>query len=89
LPKWTVRLPREDGLFAGHLDMCEKMGLDVMSAGVAMAWATEAQKQGLISGKETGQIELNWGNWETYIKAALKAQSEGIMHFHKKHYPDA
>ena len=24
LPKWTVRLPREDGLFSGHLDMCEK-----------------------------------------------------------------
>lgn len=24
LPKWSVRLPREDGLFAGHLDMCER-----------------------------------------------------------------
>ena len=24
LPKWTVRLPREDPLFSGHLDMCEK-----------------------------------------------------------------
>ncbi len=24
LPKWTVRLPREDGLFSAHLDMCEK-----------------------------------------------------------------
>ena len=23
LPKWTVRLPREDPLFSGHLDMCE------------------------------------------------------------------
>jgi uroporphyrinogen decarboxylase len=25
LPKWSVRQPREDGLFASHLDMCEKM----------------------------------------------------------------
>ena len=24
LPKWTVRPPREDQLFSGHLDMCEK-----------------------------------------------------------------
>jgi uroporphyrinogen decarboxylase len=24
LPKWTVRLPREDPLFSAHLDMCEK-----------------------------------------------------------------
>ena len=24
LPKWTVRPPREDKLFSGHLDMCEK-----------------------------------------------------------------
>ncbi len=24
LPKWSVRLPREDPLFGGHLDMCEK-----------------------------------------------------------------
>ncbi|MFH1241810.1 MAG: uroporphyrinogen decarboxylase family protein [Pseudomonadota bacterium] len=24
LPKWSVRLPREDPLFSGHLDMCEK-----------------------------------------------------------------
>ena len=25
LPKWSVRLPREDPLFAAHLTMCEKM----------------------------------------------------------------
>ena len=25
LPKWTVRLPREDQLFSAHLDMCETM----------------------------------------------------------------
>ena len=26
---------------------------------------------------------------ESYIKAALKAQSEGIMQYHKKHYPES
>ncbi len=35
------------------IDMAEKMGLDVMSAGVALAWATEATEKGIISEKET------------------------------------
>jgi len=37
----------------GVIDMVEKMGLDVMSAGVALAWATEALDKGVISEKET------------------------------------
>ena len=37
----------------GIIDMVEKMGLDVMSAGVALAWATEALEKGVISEKET------------------------------------
>ncbi len=37
----------------GIMDVVEKMGLDVMSAGVALAWATEATAKGLISEKET------------------------------------
>ncbi len=37
----------------GLIDMAEKMGLDVMSAGVALAWATEALEKGVISEKET------------------------------------
>jgi aldehyde:ferredoxin oxidoreductase len=37
----------------GIIDMVEKMGLDVMSAGVALAWATEALAEGVISQKET------------------------------------
>ena len=37
----------------GIIDMVEKIGLDVISAGVALAWATEALEKGLISEKET------------------------------------
>jgi aldehyde:ferredoxin oxidoreductase len=37
----------------GILDTVEKMGLDVMSAGVALAWATEALEKSVISEKET------------------------------------
>ncbi|NJB67880.1 aldehyde:ferredoxin oxidoreductase [Desulfobaculum xiamenense] len=35
------------------LDECERQGLDVMSAGVALAWAAEALDKGIITEKET------------------------------------
>ncbi|HMK50384.1 MAG TPA: aldehyde ferredoxin oxidoreductase C-terminal domain-containing protein, partial [Thermodesulfovibrionales bacterium] len=35
------------------IDVVERMGLDVMSAGVALAWATEALEKGIISEAET------------------------------------
>ncbi len=53
------------------IDMVEKMGLDVMSAGVALAWATEALEKGVISEKET-LVPLNFGEAEGY--------KEGIQH---------
>ncbi|MDY7001119.1 MAG: aldehyde ferredoxin oxidoreductase N-terminal domain-containing protein [Thermodesulfobacteriota bacterium] len=35
------------------LDECERQGLDVMSAGVALAWATEAFEKGIVTEKDT------------------------------------
>ena len=52
----------------GIIDMAEKMGLDVMSAGVALAWATEALEKGIISEKET-IVPLKFGGAEVYKKA--------------------
>jgi aldehyde:ferredoxin oxidoreductase len=52
------------------MDMVEKMGLDVMSAGVALAWATEALEKGVISEQET-LVPLNFGEAEGYKKAIL------------------
>ncbi|MGE4297087.1 MAG: aldehyde ferredoxin oxidoreductase N-terminal domain-containing protein [Desulfovibrionaceae bacterium] len=51
------------------LDETEKVGLDVMSAGVALAWATEAMEKGLISEKET-LTPLAFGNVHGYLTAA-------------------
>ena len=53
------------------IDISEKMGLDVMSAGVALAWATEALEKGLISEKET-LVPLKFGESEKY--------KEGLLH---------
>ncbi|MEM1935280.1 MAG: aldehyde ferredoxin oxidoreductase family protein [Sulfolobales archaeon] len=46
----------------------EDEGLDAITTGVVLAWATEALEKGIISVKET-LVELRWGNWRNYIKA--------------------
>jgi aldehyde:ferredoxin oxidoreductase len=50
------------------LEVAEKEGLDVMSAGVALSWATEAFEKGLVSEKET-LIPLKFGDAEAYAQA--------------------
>jgi aldehyde:ferredoxin oxidoreductase len=51
------------------LDVMERVGLDAMSGGVALAWATEATEQGLISEKET-LVTLAFGDAIAYQQAA-------------------
>ncbi len=47
------------------LDDVEKAGLDAMSAGVALAWATEALERGVISETDTG-LRLAFGDLAPY-----------------------
>lgn len=54
------------------LDEAEVQGLDVMSMGVVLAWATEALEKGLITTQETDGLELAWGNYPAYIAAAQR-----------------
>jgi aldehyde:ferredoxin oxidoreductase len=46
----------------------EAEGIDAISTGVILAWATEASEKGIISQKET-IVPLKWGNWKNYIEA--------------------
>ena len=50
------------------LEEMERQGLDVMSAGVALAWATEAFERGLITERET-LSPLAFGKVENYREA--------------------
>jgi aldehyde:ferredoxin oxidoreductase len=50
------------------IDVAEKMGLDVMSPGVALAWATEALAKGIITTEET-LVPLAFGNSTAYADA--------------------
>jgi aldehyde:ferredoxin oxidoreductase len=58
------------------LDEAEIQGLDVMSMGVSLAWATEALQRGLISTKETDGLALEWGNYPVYLQAAERVVSQ-------------
>jgi aldehyde:ferredoxin oxidoreductase len=51
------------------MEQVEIFGLDAMSTGVVLAWATEAQERGIISEKETMGLKFNWGDYDTFIKA--------------------
>lgn len=50
------------------IDTAEKMGLDVISPGVALAWATEALVRGFITGGET-IVPLAFGDSAAYREA--------------------
>ena len=51
------------------IDVCERMGLDVMSAGVVLSWATEALEKGLITTRETLDVPMQWNNVDGYSRA--------------------
>lgn len=53
----------------GIMDVIERVGLDVVSGGVALAWATEATERGLIGIKET-LVPLSFGDAGAYKEAA-------------------
>ncbi len=58
------------------IDEAEVQGLDVMSTGVTLAWATEALERGVISTQETGGLALAWGDYPAYIEAVRRIVSQ-------------
>jgi aldehyde:ferredoxin oxidoreductase len=65
----------------GIIDVAEKVGLDMMSAGVALAWATEASEKGIVSERET-IVRLAFGDGEGY-KKAMQHLGEGANDFYR------
>jgi aldehyde:ferredoxin oxidoreductase len=58
------------------MDEVEIQGLDAMSSGVALAWATEALERGLVSEDEMDGLGLAWGEHDTYIQAVRRIVSQ-------------
>ncbi len=60
-------------------DLCDYYGLDTMSTGVTVAWAMECYEKGIFTKKDTGGLDLKFGNHEPYVKLIEKiAKREGI-----------
>ena len=60
-------------------DICNRYGLDTISAGCTLAFAIECYENGIISKEDTGGIELTWGNHEAEIAILeLLAKREGF-----------
>lgn len=61
------------------LDETESCGLDCMSSGVALAWATEALEKGVITEAET-LLPLRFGSFKPYLEA-LRHLTNGSNEF--------
>lgn len=58
-------LDNPKGLF--HLmDEIEVLGLDAITTGVVLAWITESFNKGLITKRETIDLQPKWGEYQTY-----------------------
>ena len=68
--------------FLRLMDRVEILGLDAMSVGVILAWATEAQNHGLISEKETDGIRLQWGDYHAYMQMTQKIVGQSNPFYH-------
>jgi len=55
--------------FLRLMDRIEKRGVDVMSIGVILAWATEAFQTGIIKEKQTEGLRFEWGALDAYMRA--------------------
>jgi len=60
-------------------EICNKAGMDTISAGATVAWAMEAYEKGALTKADTGGIELTWGNVDATVEIFnLMAKGEGI-----------
>jgi aldehyde:ferredoxin oxidoreductase len=55
-----------DSIFMAN-DICNRYGMDTISAGAIMAFTMECYENGLITKKDTGGIEMRWGNHRALV----------------------
>jgi aldehyde:ferredoxin oxidoreductase len=62
-------------------DLCNRYGLDTISAGATVAFAMECYERGLLSPQDTEGLDLRWGSAPGMIAAIEKlGQREGLGH---------
>jgi len=70
--------PRFDSIIAAD-DFCDQMGVDTMSAGLTIGWATECYERGILSKDDTDGIDMRYGNHQMLLGLLHKiAYRQGI-----------
>ncbi len=60
-------------------DICNREGLDTISAGACVAFAIECYENGIITRKDTDGLEMTWGNTKAIVALTEKiAKREGF-----------
>jgi aldehyde:ferredoxin oxidoreductase len=60
-------------------DICNRYGLDTISAGATMAFVMECYEKGILTREDTGGLEMTWGNHQAMIAMLEKlARREGL-----------
>jgi len=70
--------PRFDSIIAVD-DLCDLLGLDTMSAGMTIGWATECYERGILTKEDTDGIDMKYGNHQMLLGLLHKiAYRQGI-----------
>ncbi|MHC1579113.1 MAG: aldehyde ferredoxin oxidoreductase family protein [Candidatus Alkanophagales archaeon] len=60
-------------------NVCNELGLDVVSAGSAVSFAMECYEHGILTREDTGGLELRWGDADVVIELLGRiARREGV-----------
>lgn len=51
------------------IEEIDRLGMDTISCGTALAWATEAMERGAVRPEQIGGIDLRWGDAKRYARA--------------------
>jgi len=54
------------------IDVVDRIGMDAISTGVTLAWATEAYECGIITKEHTDGLDFHWGDVQVYSEAIEK-----------------
>jgi aldehyde:ferredoxin oxidoreductase len=80
LSSFTARIGNSDldsALVA--VDLANRLGLDVITTGECIAWAMELFAKGALTKKDTGGLDLEWGNVEAVFELVRRiARREGF-----------
>ncbi len=77
-------------------NICNDLGLDTASTGSTLAWAMELYQRGIITRKETGGLDVAWGNAEVVERLLFmmarrdgfgNALADGTRAVERGHFP--